>query len=153
MNYKCAISKEAESFSKEAQDRFAKRDKSSSKCLTGAYTHDSRLDSTPITNSSKKLGMYTVPSFQSNKPYSSININGKKLSLDNIKNSVVSVDRIIVKSKCEDRIDTIIKDCLKEGLEFDDTLKILEANNLIKSSLESRTQNDISSNESSENGY
>lgn len=132
MKYTLAVSKDYDSFTREAQEKFSKRDKSSSKCISEIFRSENKLESpaTLVSSKSKGISASLTKAVKSLSP---------KIQCSNNEVPSDQAGKFIVESGCKDCINNLITDCLKEGLEFDAALKVLEGNKLIKINSETCT--------------
>ena len=140
MNYSLSVQTDnTKEFGESDQANFVKRNKMSSKCVDKILTSDYKFESPPITGNQRKLGLPTAIPF-SIKPNSSININSKSslklTSPDSLQSSNIN---IAVKLKDQENLDRLLSSCIKEGKEFEDTLKLLESENYIETTTETPT--------------
>lgn len=136
MNYSLSVhSDKTKEFSENDETSFKKRNKLSSKCVDKILESDYKFESPPITGNQRKLGLPVFVPFAI-KPYSSININSKSLKLQSPNQMTSQNGNIAIKCKDTESLDNLLSNCIKEGREFEDTLRLLESQNLIESNAE-----------------
>lgn len=116
-----------EPFSKEVEEKFNKRDKSSSKCIDQILSSETSFES-PISFKIPKLGLSSSSTL---KPNSSINVYTKKLNLASTK-QIQTKEGLKFNCSSEENLELLLNNCIKNGMNFEETFEILEKNSLIQ---------------------
>lgn len=122
-----------EPFSKDVEEQFNRRDKSSSKCI------DLILSSETSCESISQIPKLSSVSSKTLTPGSSHNTYSKRQTIKSSSVQNVIKSDIKLKFSTEENLELLLNNCMKDGLNFDEAFKILEQKSLVQVSLQTDT--------------